>query len=341
MNNIAAIILLILACVWTGCEGEKPPKAITPAVYHWKTAFDPTAEEKSFLKNNAIRQVYVKYFDIDLDNQRGKPTFKAILQPKQTPSQGLAVVPVVYITNRTLTHLEGRYVKALADKIYQKITAINQAWLQKKPATIQIDCDWTLQTKKKYFALLQVLHKKCPQLSATIRLHQIKFSERTGVPPVARGMLMCYNMGDWQLEKTPNSIFDPAIFQQYASRLDTYPLPLDVVMPAFYWTIVYRNHRFMYFINTLGSSDLRHLHAFRAEANRYIAQKDTSAWHLAIRKGDVFRVEEPSFEDIFHTSSYVKRKISNQNLTFALYHLDGKSLTIYTHAQIQQLYQPL
>ncbi len=340
MKKITSIIFLTLACVWTACEGDKPPKAITPAVYHWKTAFDPTAEEKNFLKNNAIKQVYVKYFDIDLDDQQGKPTFKAILKPQQLPPNGISIVPVVYITNRTLTQVQGRYMKALADKIYQKIEITHQNWLQKKPLSIQIDCDWTLQTKKKYFALLQVLRKKCPNLSATIRLHQIKFSDQTGVPPVARGMLMCYNMGDWQLEKTPNSIFDPAIFQQYVGTIADYNLPLDVVMPAFYWTILYRNHRFMYFLNTVGSKDLNPLQAFKAKGNRYVAQKDTVAWDLAIRKGDVFRVEETSFEDIFKSSSYLKKKISNQNLTFALYHLDEKSLTIYTHAQLQQLYQP-
>ncbi len=46
-------------------------------------------------------------------------------------------------------------------------------------------------------------------LSSTIRLHQIKYRERTGVPPVERGMLMFYNMGQFSADPEARAIFDP------------------------------------------------------------------------------------------------------------------------------------
>ncbi|MEZ4901823.1 MAG: hypothetical protein R2822_08725 [Spirosomataceae bacterium] len=62
----------------------------------------------------------------------------------------------------------------------QKITTNAPHLLWKE---VQIDCDWTVATKAKYFRLLQQISALLPPsviLSATIRLHQIKFYRTTG-----------------------------------------------------------------------------------------------------------------------------------------------------------------
>ncbi len=332
--------LLLLTFVWA-CNSSEPPKQITPAFYYWKTVFKLSNDEAQILTDNHIQKLYVKYFDVDLDERTAKPTFKAVLIPKQKVPQGMSVVPVVYLTNQTLKWLEPRYLEDFAEKIIDKIEVIHQGWIGESVGNneIQIDCDWTLSTKKKYFTLLTILRKKYPHISVTIRLHQVKFSEKTGVPPVERGMLMCYNMADWKNEKTANSIFTPDVLNQYIGDLSEYSLPLDLVMPAFHWTVGYRNHQFQYFLNAVSSKDFSSISLFEQDKNRFIAQRDTTLWGIGIRKGDVFRTEEVAYDDLSKGCRLIKKKISNQKLTFALYHLDSESLKTYTHEQIKELYQ--
>ena len=197
--------------------------------------------------------------------------------------QHLHVVPVVYLTNQTLKFLEPRYLEDFAQKIGNKIETIHQSWVRQPIGNneIQLDCDWTLSTKEKYFTLLTILRKKYPRLSVTIRLHQIKFAEKTGIPPVDRGMLMCYNMSDWKNEKTHNSIFTPDVLSQYIGELSDYPLPLDMVMPAFHWTIGYRGHQFQYFLNAISAQDFQKISLFEQVQNRFVAKKDTTLWGIS------------------------------------------------------------
>ncbi|MFY7826077.1 MAG: hypothetical protein ACOVQ4_03085 [Flectobacillus sp.] len=333
------LLLLIMLCA---CDSAKSPKHIIPAFYYWKTVFKLSENEKQILTENHIQKLYVKFFDVDLDNQTQKPTFKALLIPRQEVPSRCNIVPVVFITNQTLKLLKPRYLEDFAEKIKEKIDATFQVWVGLPIGNneIQLDCDWTMSTKKKYFTLLTILRKKYPKISATIRLHQVKFSDKTGVPPVERGMLMCYNMADWKNEKTVNSIFTPDVLSQYIGELSEYPLPLDLVMPAFHWTVGYRNHQFQYFLNAVSSKDFSDISLFEQDKNRFVAQRDTTLWGIGIRKGDVFRTEEVAFDDLSKGCRLVKKKISNQKLTFALYHLDSESLKTYTHEQIKELYQP-
>ena len=65
-------------------------------------------------------------------------------------------------------------------------------------------------------------------LSATIRLHQLKFIGESGIPPVDKGLLMCYNMGDLHRLRISNSILETAELKKYIKQLSVYPLKLDV-----------------------------------------------------------------------------------------------------------------
>ena len=65
----------------------------------------------------------------------------------------------------------------------------------KTAKVIQVDCDWTKGTAAIYFDLLNSL-KAHYELDVTIRLHQIKYANDTGIPPVDHGTLMLYDTGD-------------------------------------------------------------------------------------------------------------------------------------------------
>ncbi len=75
-------------------------------------------------------------------------------------------------------------------------------------------------------------------LSATIRLHQVKYFETTGVPPVKSGMLMFYNTGDLENPSEENSILNIETAELYLSGLEDYPMQLDIVLPLFSWAVV-------------------------------------------------------------------------------------------------------
>lgn len=333
MQRQLSIILLLISML-TGCQ-KSQPKEIDTAFYFWKSNFQLLENEKFTLKENGVNKLYIKFFDISWNE--GKQTFQkdAPIRFSEKLPDSCQMIPVVFITNQTLKNIPKNELDSLANFILKGISKLSPKVYQE----IQIDCDWTLSTKQKYFSLLKTLKKSGLYLSATIRLHQVKFYEKTGIPPVERGMLMCYNMSDWRSPITLNSIYSPKLLKQYTERLAQYPLPLDVVMPIFHWTVVFRNNRFLYFVNNLSAKTLSDNENFVqiADKQQFTVKKDAQFQGISIRKGDIFRCEDAPFDDILKGSRNILEKISNQKLTFALYHLDSQSISYYSHEQINEL----
>lgn len=333
MQRQLSIILLLISML-TGCQ-KSQPKEIDTAFYFWKSNFQLLENEKFTLKENGVNKLYIKFFDISWNE--GKQTFQkdAPIRFSEKLPDSCQMIPVVFITNQTLKNIPKNELDSLANFILKGISKLSPKVYQE----IQIDCDWTLSTKQKYFSLLKTLKKSGLYLSATIRLHQVKFYEKTGIPPVERGMLMCYNMSNWRSPITLNSIYSPKLLSQYTERLAQYPLSLDVVMPIFHWTVVFRNNRFLYFVNNLSAKTLSDNENFVqiADKQQFTVKKDAQFQGISIRKGDIFRCEDAPFDDILKGSRNILEKISNQKLTFALYHLDSQSISYYSHEQINEL----
>ncbi len=330
--KFTAIIFLYILTI--SCQKSKP-KLTEPAFYYWKSNFKLSDIERNTLQHNHIKKLYVKFFDISWNLQKRKPQLVAPIQFTENPPDSCQIIPVVFITNQTFVNLREAEIDSLAKYIFEKISKMSQ----QKNAEIQIDCDWTLSTKYKYFRFLKAIRKDNILLSATIRLHQVKFFEKTGVPPVDRGMLMCYNMSDWRNPETQNSIYSTSVLKQYIQQLEKYPKPLDVVMPIFHWVVIFRNNRFLFFVNNLGSEELKIDSNFTQLSNNQLfeVKNDAIFNNFSIRKGDIFRCENSDFEEVLAGSTLTLEKISNEKLTFALYHLDEKNLTTYSNDQIQKL----
>ncbi|MCP1385245.1 hypothetical protein [Runella salmonicolor] len=304
------------------------PKEVTRAFYYWKSAFQLNDYEKTALRRYGIQRLYVKFFDVDWDISTRQAVPKAAIRFVENPP--LEVIPTVFITNRTLEKLSWGGVDELSKKIAEKVQNLTPFPL----GEVQIDCDWSLATRAKYFRLLTQLKKNLPDrtwLSATIRLHQIKFYRTTGVPPVERGMLMYYNMDDWKNIKTENSILDLNVAGRYADYVSAYPLPLDVVLPVFRWAVVYRNGRFLRFVNHLTHKQLQN-HPFFIKSplpNAYTVVQNGTVFGIPVRRGDLFRVEESTLENLKISTQTLAQEIQNRKVTFALYHLDSLNLTYY------------
>ena len=225
------LLVLLGACSYE----DTPPEQ---ALYCWKTQVQFSAEEADFVKNNRIERLYIRYCDVGLRDNAPVPI--APVDIDTLSLQGKTVIPVVYLKNEIftseLTEGNSTYISTLAHKLGDYIEQINR-YYRLRVSEVQFDCDWSLSTKQAYFSMLEAFKKEYPyQLSATIRLHQVKYREEKGVPPVDYGVLMYYNMG--RITATgANSIYDRSTALRYLGKLRAYPLPLDIALPMFAWGV--------------------------------------------------------------------------------------------------------
>ena len=197
-------------------------------------------EIKNTLVVNDVDTLYLRFFDVEWETPSNSPKPVApIIFSDEIPQQ-IKIIPVVYLKNEVFKNLSEVLSENLAENVWMKISIIAKTQ-HINISQIQMDCDWSPSTRQKYFKFLQALNNKLKnthiKVSATIRLHQVKYREITGVPPVNRGMLMFYNFGRLQARGELNSIFNEQEASRYTSYISEYPLPLDVVLPIFSWAI--------------------------------------------------------------------------------------------------------
>lgn len=341
------------------CQGTQVGnKALSPAFYHWQTHLDLTAGERSAVDSLGVKKLYVKFFDIDWDASRQMPVPLAEVQIDTSLLYGLEIVPTVFITNRTFLNLKMSEVDTLAKRVSRKMARQSRiSNLESRITEIQMDCDWTERTREKYFHFLKKLRAELSslesqtsnhKLSATIRLHQIRYPERTGIPPVDRGMLMAYNMGEVDEWETENSIFDLNILSQYVPT-QNYPLSLDLALPIFHWGIAFRPDvadetklELAYLINGLESEDLTDTARFAKLApNRYEVRKNTYLEGYYLYKNDRVRLESVSPEDLEKVgdrlAKFLKLGKAKDLETVAFYHLDTSTLKAFDHEKLEKI----
>ncbi|MEZ0542027.1 hypothetical protein [Fibrella arboris] len=334
---ICTVWLLILLA---GCQTETRHSAEqVPAFYHWKATYAPTVSEQATINKLGVQTLYVRFFDVDWDASAHTTVPKATITFRQRMPSGRRIVPVVYITNRTVANLSASNVPELARNLVKKVSLL-AAKSGIRFNEIQLDCDWTQSTRNAYFTLLKAISRETSvPLSATIRLHQVKFAAQTGVPPVARGMLMAYNTGDWKRPDTQNSILDLNDLKAYTDYLPGYPLPLDVALPLFRWTVVYRKGRFLTLLNNVGQAQVRVIPGLQqqADSSRYVAARDTTVLGVRLRRGDLLRTEFCSITKLKAATNLLLAQLPDQKRTFTLYHLDSLVLHPYTHDDLKTL----
>ena len=233
------VLLGLVILLWISCNNTE--RKVESSFYYWKQSFGLTHTEQTYLKELEVKKIYIRFFDIKWSKVTNNPYIVAPISFKNTVPSTFHIIPTVYITNNTISNCPEKLIKDLAKLIINNIK--EAALSQNIPIKgIQIDCDWSLSTKDKYFQLLQSIRNSMPkgELSATIRLHQVKFYKKTGIPPVDRGTLMFYNMDAVTDSTTNNSILDLEIAQQYFYNFDEYTIPLDVALPLFKWGVIRR-----------------------------------------------------------------------------------------------------
>lgn len=285
-----APVVLVLAAL-ANCGRPEPPRR---AFYYWQTRFQLSTEDAALLTQLAARQVYLRFFDVDWDPDSQQPMPIAPCQIVSVPSE-LDIVPVVFLRHRVFQHTSPAGVKRLAQNVWTKVSAIARPH-HLPIGEIQVDCDWTDSTRDGFFSftarLREIAAAQGVSLSATLRLHQIKYHRRTGVPPADRVTLMFYNIGRIDQAAERMSIYNRADALRYTRHLSGYPLPLDIALPVFSWTIHSRQGRVINLLSGVSESDLQTTEGFHSPSpGLYRAGPSFFFRGSYILSGDEMRVE--------------------------------------------------
>jgi hypothetical protein len=347
--------------VFSSCKWE--PTQVSKGYYFWRTGDHITDAERSFVSQHKINKVYARILDVGWSDMLGAipvssgTTGELERHLNLKDSLPVDVIPVVFITNKTFERIDTNDLKQLAlrvarrclpayDDIDRNYEAANYPYKQVgqwQPSEIQIDCDWTESTKKNYFRFLKHLksfiNADSTVLSATIRLHQFKYFNKTGTPPVNRGMLMIYNISDPKKYSTENSIYEEDKAAAYFNKSEKYPLPLDIALPAWSWSIVYRNKKFYQIENAVTERDLKELDFLQAGPGHfYLVTKDTVYRDIYLRKGDEIKAEGIDEKALLSATRLAQKAVNSKEFTVSLFELSEKEINNYSNETFDKVY---
>ncbi len=301
------------------------PKHLERAAYFWKTSL--YEEDITLLKKRNIHKLYVKIMDISWN-----PVYKAY--PATTTelfksiTEGIEVVPVVFITNETMKNCTEQDIDVLAEKLLLKAAKLVEKFETIKE--LQIDCDWTSSTKNNYFKLLSRLKAASGSrlISATIRLYQYKHRSKTGVPPVDRGMLMLYNMGQINNYNEHNSIFNETEAWKYLQGTDAYDLPLDMALPAFDWAIVFEQKKFSHIIHHF-TRQMADTCSFLVKNPNGYYKMTADYWSDGLEStlyyGNEIRIEDITQRDLLNAATIAEKAANTDHFTVSVFEINSHS----------------
>ncbi|RYD71100.1 MAG: hypothetical protein EOP53_24240, partial [Sphingobacteriales bacterium] len=318
---VAGIIL-----IW-GCTSK--PRVIQKGFYSWKSdqSYYPSENIAQIVDTLQIKRIYRRMFDVDWNEYRGAIPISITETYGDWPNS-LEFVPVIFITNKSLERTEITDIEKLAFKIHKKVKARQNGEIKE----FQLDCDWNSTTKVKYFLLIGYMRKlfSPAKISVTLRLHQFRYPEKTGVPPADKVVLMFYNMSNVNSLDTKNSILDVDEAKKYLKNAKKYPLKLDIALPVFSWGVVFRYGKFLVLLNEFDSDKAKTLDFLkRAGETLFSFTKDTVWRDIFFREGDEIRIEEPNYEELEKAANLTKDIADNDTLNVILYHLDEELVKKY------------
>jgi hypothetical protein len=324
---------------------------ITPAYYYWKNSeYSLDDTELSFLKTQNIQKLYVKFFEVELDTLLGAiPTAKTELHIGNysydwntdsllnTTMSDLEIIPTIYIKNEVLHNLTIMSLDTLADNIFYLIKRYYNRQIKNTKEEfkeIQLDCDWTENTKENYFHLLRSIKEISKKtISCTLRLYPYKYRNKMGVPPVDKVVLMCYNLINPFSNEDKNSILDNNELESYLRKTERYPIHIDIALPVFSWMLVYQNNQFAGTINPQSSE----INTFLKPDKPlwYSVTKDKEFDNLYLRPGDKVKLEDVTANTIKQSIIILKKYIHlDPSETIILFHLDSKNLNRFDNETI-------
>jgi hypothetical protein len=324
--------LVLLTFLLVSCGKNEHPQI---SFYYWKTILKFSKNENEILSENAVQKLYVRYFDIGLHSDTKEPIPISPIRFEENVSN-FNIVPVIFIQNKVMLQ-PNLDVESLAKKTISFVDQIN-AKNRIECNEIQIDCDWTLSSKDNYLKFIErfkkLSHKK---LSATIRLHQVKYFRKTKIPNVDSGVLMYYNMGSIAPDSL-NSIYDQKIAEKYLKSLKKYPLHLDIALPIYSWAVHIRNEKVIGLRSKLYVSELKKDKNFEQISSIFFKVKHSNYKNgVFYEENDLLKIESISTDDLKQMANELDENLAQSPKEIIFYDLDQFNLKNYEKNIFEQV----
>ena len=203
---------------------------------------------------------------------------------------------------------------------------------------IQIDCDWTLASRDQYLKFIDLFQDSATEkLSATIRLHQVKYFGQTKIPNVDYGVLMYYNMGKIAPDSL-NSIYNRQIAERYLKSLQNYPLRLEVALPVYSWAVHIRDNKAIGLKNKMSLSELNHDQSFKKTGNYFFEVRVSHYKNGTFyRKNDLLKIESIQPKDLEEMASDLSDNLKTIPKQVIFYDLDEYNTNNYEKGFFKQI----
>ncbi|TCD13018.1 hypothetical protein EZ449_00740 [Pedobacter frigidisoli] len=332
-------ILVIAVFFFFGC---KQKFTIYPTFYYWKTDYKNKKAETNYLEQFKSKSLYVRIMDIDFNPDIQQPTPVSPINFSDPLPKQIDIIPVVFIVNHIFDKIDTKQSDLLADRIAKFVDAKVKQAGKSNYTELQIDCDWTKTTRDRYFSFLEELKKhpilKGKTISVTLRLHQVKNIISSGIPPVKKALLMCYNMGNLRKYGEQNSILDQHEMDVYLKDfLENYPLKLDVALPIFEWAVVFRNQQYAGISKRITQAKIDDKKLFKQRGTSILYDLLLDYPAAGLKQGDVIRWEKISPQNLFATSKFLSRYLKPEERNLVFYHLDTDLLKHFTNEELQKV----
>lgn len=292
--------LLSAVVLFFSCGEKHTGKELTVGYYYWKNK-GLDADAVTALDTAGIRFLYAKIADIVWKERakKAQPATKLSgLLPVGYDKKDMIVVPVVFIINEVMLRSDSTDILELAVQVKRYVHDWTELYNGSNMNELQVDCDWTAQSRDRYFYFLRELKRILPEtaLSITLRLYPYKYPGIMGIPPVDKVVLMCYNMGQIKEYREKNSILTVGTLQSYLVK-KPYPLPLDLALPIYGWYVWYSNKEYK---GILYENEYERLRPYIKEKDSiyHILTEDVATDFRYFRIGDEFRPEFPGEHDL-------------------------------------------
>ncbi|MDR7209682.1 hypothetical protein [Flavobacterium piscis] len=316
---VALLFLLLISC----SKKEEP----IISFYYWKTIFKLSEKEKQVLNDNNVRKIYIRYFDVGLHPKTQEPIPITPIR-FQEKRNDFDIVPVIFIKNKVMLK-SNLNIEDLAQKTFRLVEEIN--YKNKIVCReIQIDCDWTLASKDNYLKFIELFKKLSnKKLSATIRLHQVKYFKKTKIPNIDSGVLMYYNMGTIAADSL-NSVYERKIAERYLKSLKKYPLHLDFALPVYSWAVHIRNHKVIGLRSKLNVSELRKDKNFEQTSSDFFKVRYSNYKNGAFyEENDVLKIEAVSSGSLIEMAEDLNDNSPQKPNEIIFYDLDEFNIKNY------------
>lgn len=301
------IFFIFLSQLLLACSHNKHNNSTLRSMYYWQTTFNTNdSVTQKFLREHRVSRLYVRFFDVVM--RQDEPMPNATISFKHPVDGHFDIVPVVFITNDVMQHPR----QGLASRVLKRIVQMCQTHDIGPIKEVQIDCDWTLSTRRTYYNFLQELHDLTARhgirLSTTIRFHQLSHP----APPVDCGVLMIYNTGEISDYNEHHPILDMRSVDKYLPYLSQYPLRLSAAYPIFSWKVLFRAHQFIGIVHS----------------------KD----EYPIVAGDEIVTRSVQTEQLFEAHQTIERLRPDANNEVILYDLQPQNIIKYKYKDYEKVF---